>query len=135
MKHPTDEAVDALLSNLNQIAQDVCHYEYGLPLFTDSSVEAMRKAVYAFFNKHANAKPFRDQASVLSFDGAGKVQVDPETYRASSKVQAQVQAVKELMKVQQCPKCEASSGDAWTQCKGSCPMPFSPHYDESSAQQ
>lgn len=28
-----------------------------------------------------------------------------------------------------CPKCGAISGDDWKQCKGSCPMPGSPHYD------
>lgn len=28
-----------------------------------------------------------------------------------------------------CPKCGATSGDDWSQCKGSCPMPGSPHYD------
>jgi hypothetical protein len=27
-----------------------------------------------------------------------------------------------------CPKCKAVSGDSWAQCKGSCPMPGSPHY-------
>jgi len=27
-----------------------------------------------------------------------------------------------------CPKCRASSGDDWEQCKGSCPIPGSPHY-------
>lgn len=27
-----------------------------------------------------------------------------------------------------CPKCKAKSGDDWTQCGGSCPMPMSPHY-------
>ena len=28
-----------------------------------------------------------------------------------------------------CPKCKYRSGDDWNQCKGSCPMPMSPHYD------
>ena len=27
-----------------------------------------------------------------------------------------------------CPKCKESSGYAWTQCKGDCPMLQSPHY-------
>lgn len=27
-----------------------------------------------------------------------------------------------------CPKCDAVSGDDWSQCKGRCPMPMSPHY-------
>ena len=27
-----------------------------------------------------------------------------------------------------CPKCKAESGDDWSQCKGRCPMPGSPHY-------
>lgn len=27
-----------------------------------------------------------------------------------------------------CPKCGAESGDSWSQCKGSCPMPGSPYY-------
>lgn len=29
----------------------------------------------------------------------------------------------------QCPKCNARSGDDWEQCKGSCPMPGSPHFE------
>jgi len=28
----------------------------------------------------------------------------------------------------QCPKCHHTSGDDWTQCNGSCPMPDSPHH-------
>lgn len=32
------------------------------------------------------------------------------------------------MEVIKCPKCGAESGDDWSQCKGSCPMPGSPHY-------
>lgn len=28
-----------------------------------------------------------------------------------------------------CPKCDAESGDDWSQCEGSCPMEMSPHYD------
>lgn len=27
-----------------------------------------------------------------------------------------------------CPKCLRTSGDDWAQCRGSCPMPGSPHY-------
>lgn len=27
-----------------------------------------------------------------------------------------------------CPKCDATSGDNWSQCDGVCPMPGSPHY-------
>ena len=30
-----------------------------------------------------------------------------------------------------CPKCQATSGDNWTQCQGRCPMSMSPHYDEA----
>lgn len=30
-----------------------------------------------------------------------------------------------------CSKCGAHSGNDWEQCKGSCPMPGSPHYDPS----
>lgn len=32
-----------------------------------------------------------------------------------------------------CPNCLAQSGDDWTQCRGKCPMPQSPHYDELTA--
>lgn len=32
-----------------------------------------------------------------------------------------------------CPKCGANSGDSWTQCEGSCPMPLSPHYKIAAA--
>ena len=28
----------------------------------------------------------------------------------------------------QCPKCQALSGDDWSQCVGDCPMPGSPYY-------
>lgn len=27
-----------------------------------------------------------------------------------------------------CPKCGATSGDDWSQCKGDCPLPGTPHY-------
>ncbi|MCK1543358.1 hypothetical protein IVB12_15690 [Bradyrhizobium sp. 179] len=27
-----------------------------------------------------------------------------------------------------CPKCGATSGNDWSQCKGSCPLPGSPHH-------
>lgn len=30
-----------------------------------------------------------------------------------------------------CPKCSATSGGDWSQCKGACPMPLSPHYAAS----
>jgi hypothetical protein len=29
----------------------------------------------------------------------------------------------------QCSKCKAISGDDWSQCEGSCPIPMSPHYN------
>lgn len=29
-----------------------------------------------------------------------------------------------------CPKCGAYSGDDWSQCEGSCPMPMSPFFSE-----
>lgn len=35
------------------------------------------------------------------------------------------------MKKEKCPKCGWDSGDDWSQCKGSCPMPMSPHYNKS----
>lgn len=30
-----------------------------------------------------------------------------------------------------CPKCSATSGGDWSQCRGSCPMPMSPYYDRA----
>lgn len=27
-----------------------------------------------------------------------------------------------------CKKCGSTGGDDWTQCRGACPIPFSPHY-------
>lgn len=27
-----------------------------------------------------------------------------------------------------CPKCGSTSGNDWSQCSGSCPMPMSPHF-------
>lgn len=32
-----------------------------------------------------------------------------------------------------CPKCHATSGDSWSQCEGSCPMPMSPYYGKVEA--
>lgn len=32
-----------------------------------------------------------------------------------------------------CLKCNWVSGDNWEQCKGACPIPDSPHYDELAA--
>lgn len=29
-----------------------------------------------------------------------------------------------------CPKCKFTSGNCWSQCEGSCPMPMSPHFKE-----
>lgn len=34
-----------------------------------------------------------------------------------------------------CPKCGNESGDDWRQCRGSCPMPMSPHYRQTVAPQ
>lgn len=34
-----------------------------------------------------------------------------------------------------CPKCSATSGNDWSQCRGSCPMPMSPHYGRVSCAQ
>lgn len=31
-----------------------------------------------------------------------------------------------------CPKCNAVSGDDWSQCGGSCPRPDSPHYQREN---
>lgn len=33
------------------------------------------------------------------------------------------------MTAPRCPKCSATSGGDWSQCRGSCPMLDSPHYD------
>ena len=33
------------------------------------------------------------------------------------------------MTTPRCPKCSATSGGDWSQCRGSCPMLDSPHYD------
>jgi hypothetical protein len=30
-----------------------------------------------------------------------------------------------------CPKCDATSGNDWSQCDGVCPVPGSPHYRPS----
>jgi hypothetical protein len=32
-----------------------------------------------------------------------------------------------------CPKCGEESGDDWSQCNLSCPMPMSPHYSKATA--
>ena len=31
-----------------------------------------------------------------------------------------------------CPKCHNHSGDSWSQCRGFCPMPMSPHFSSSA---
>lgn len=41
--------------------------------------------------------------------------------------------VRKVEGAKQCPKCGVQSGDDWRQCEGSCPMPSSPHYNESCA--
>lgn len=30
-----------------------------------------------------------------------------------------------------CPKCHQTSGNSWSQCEGACPMPMSPHYQNT----
>lgn len=35
----------------------------------------------------------------------------------------------------ECPKCGYTSGNDWTQCKGDCPMPMSPHYKAAQPQE
>lgn len=32
-----------------------------------------------------------------------------------------------------CPKCRAAHGNSWEQCEGDCPMPMSPHFNETTA--
>ena len=39
-----------------------------------------------------------------------------------------------VAEAKKCPKCGAVSGDDWSQCKGSCPMPGSPYYATPPAQ-
>lgn len=41
----TDEQALALLQELDRIAQDVCAYDYGLPLFNEEAVPLMVAAV------------------------------------------------------------------------------------------
>jgi len=33
-----------------------------------------------------------------------------------------------LEKFKTCPKCQAVSGNDWSQCRGQCPLPMSPHF-------
>lgn len=33
------------------------------------------------------------------------------------------------MKILQCPKCKADSGNDWSQCQKKCPVDQSPHFD------
>lgn len=35
----------------------------------------------------------------------------------------------EVQEIKHCPKCGYYKGDDWTQCKGRCPLSFSPHFD------
>jgi hypothetical protein len=41
----TEEGAKAVLVELDGIARDVCHYDYGLPLFTDGAMERMLDVV------------------------------------------------------------------------------------------
>lgn len=34
-----------------------------------------------------------------------------------------------------CPKCEQTSGNDWSQCDGSCPMPMSPHFSKTAPEE
>lgn len=36
------------------------------------------------------------------------------------------------MTVLVCQKCDARSGDDWSQCQGKCPVKGSPHFDEQT---
>ena len=32
-----------------------------------------------------------------------------------------------------CPKCRQDSGNDWSQCRGKCPLPMSPHYQPTNS--
>lgn len=42
-------------------------------------------------------------------------------------------ALSKVARSRRCPKCKATSGDDWSQCRGDCPMPMSPHYSTTVA--
>ena len=41
----TDESVDEILSEIDNIARNVCHYEYGLPMYNCAERQLMREAI------------------------------------------------------------------------------------------
>ena len=61
----------------------------------------------------------------------------PSAHIASALRAAEARGIARALKIAdagyiQCPKCGALSGDDWSQCGGSCPMPASPYYHESA---
>lgn len=45
------EKCNELLESLNEIATDVCSYEYGLPIYDDNQKAALREAIYQWAAK------------------------------------------------------------------------------------
>lgn len=41
----TDESVDEILSEIDNIARNVCHYEYGLPMYNCAERQLMREVI------------------------------------------------------------------------------------------
>lgn len=46
-----EEAVNAMLAEIDEIARDSCNYEYGLPMYDEGSKARMREAVYRLMGR------------------------------------------------------------------------------------
>jgi hypothetical protein len=67
----------------------------------------------------------------ISFDEFGNDyygHVDPSHSRLKGYLAALAQPVEAGEDGLQCPKCGTTTGNDWSQCEGSCPMPQSPHF-------
>lgn len=71
-------------------------------------------------NESAWAQGCKECYLHMSSDACGK---------AADFVREEIKKREGLTKLaERCPKCKATSGNDWTQCKGDCPMLGSPHY-------
>ena len=46
--NPRPDYTTDLLADLDAIAREECHFEYGLPLYSEDAVQRMRQAVGAY---------------------------------------------------------------------------------------
>lgn len=71
---PEEERAKAVLAELDDIARDVDHYEYGLPLYTDDAMRRMLDVVVAAIRDAVAAEAAeRQTAAVITPSGVDSV--------------------------------------------------------------